>query len=237
MMDQHMPFPPAPQPFATSSSDLKGLQGLTILAVEDSRFASDALRLMCQRSGARLRRAEGVEAAREHLAVYRPDVVLVDLGLPDGRGEDLIQSLVIIPGPPVIGMSGDPEGRPKAMAAGAAGFIEKPIPSLIFFQQALIAQLPECKGRAMAATETAVRPDRLALWDDLASAAYLLRGDPGPEDRAYLSGFLTGIARQMQDPRLSAATAALSDPDAPLEPLTLLLQKRLADADPFALPG
>ncbi len=69
------------------------LQGLTLLAVEDSRFASDALRLLSQRSGARLRRAESLEAAWAHLRVYRPDVILVDLGLPDGRGETLIRRL------------------------------------------------------------------------------------------------------------------------------------------------
>ncbi len=234
-----MPVPPASQPFATAipTADLKGLQGLIVLAVEDSRFASDALRLMCQRSGARLRRAEGVEAAREHLAVYRPDVALVDLGLPDGRGEDLIKDLVTDDGPVVLGMSGDPEGCGKAMAAGAAGFLEKPIPGLLFFQQSILAHLPHCQGRAMAAADTAMRPDRLALWDDLASAAYLLHGDPGPDTRAYLAGFLSGIARQMRDPRLSAASAELADPAATLEPLARLLQKRLADADPFSLPG
>jgi CheY-like chemotaxis protein len=69
------------------------LDGLTLLTVEDSRFASEALRLLCQRSGARLRRAETIEIALRHLSVYRPDVVIVDLGLPDGDGADLIRSL------------------------------------------------------------------------------------------------------------------------------------------------
>ncbi len=231
-----MPFPPVPHSFATTK-DLKGLQGLTILAVEDSRFASDALRLMCQRSGARLRRAEGLEAARAHLAVYRPDVVLVDLGLPDGRGEDLIRQLAQGSGPLVIGMSGDPEGRQKAMAAGAAGFIEKPIPGLMFFQHAILAHLPDCQGRAVAAAESAVNPDPLALRDDLASAAAVLGADPGPHQRAYLSGFLSGIARQMQDARLGVASAGLTEPGSTLEPLSRLLQKRLTEADPFALPS
>ena len=48
------------------------LQGITVLAVEDSRFACDALRLLCQRSGARLRRAETLEAARAHLGSTVP---------------------------------------------------------------------------------------------------------------------------------------------------------------------
>ncbi len=97
------------------------LQGVTILAVEDSRFACEALRLIARRAGARLRRAETMAAARDHLRVYRPDVVLIDLGLPDGRGDALIRDLAQGPRRPsvVMGTSGSAEGRALALAAGA----------------------------------------------------------------------------------------------------------------------
>ncbi|MFM7446143.1 MAG: response regulator, partial [Tabrizicola sp.] len=117
------------------------LQGITVLVVEDSRFASDAIRLLCQRSGARLRRAESLEQAWSHLRVYRPDVILIDLGLPDGRGEALIRRLAVNgqPRPVLLGISGDPDGKGAALSAGADGFIDKPIGSLAAFQRVVLA--------------------------------------------------------------------------------------------------
>ncbi|MGB0905001.1 MAG: response regulator, partial [Mangrovicoccus sp.] len=105
------------------------LLGLTVLVVEDSRFASEAVRLLCLRSGARIRRADCLNSARRHLRTYRPAVVIVDLGLPDGSGEDLIQELAESSDPMelVLATSGDPDGRARAMAAGAMDFFEKPI--------------------------------------------------------------------------------------------------------------
>ncbi|MFZ1470663.1 MAG: response regulator [Paracoccaceae bacterium] len=211
------------------------LHGLTLLAVEDSRFASDALRLLSQRSGARLRRAQTLQAAEAHLRLYRPDVVLVDMGLPDGRGDDLIRSLTAAQTdrPAVIGISGDPDTRPDALAAGADGFLEKPIAGLAAFQAAILAGLPSGNRRAAGVADTTeVSADPLALHDDLAQAAAVLTAGPGMAERRYLAGFLAGLARQTHDQPLQRALHSLTTPGAGLQELSQVLNDRLATAAP-----
>lgn len=213
------------------------LRGVTLLAVEDSRFASDALRLLGQRSGARLRRAATLEQAHAHLRVYRPDAVLVDLGLPDGRGEGLIHALAATgPGrPAILGMSGDPDGRGPALAAGADGFMEKPVPGLAAFRQAILLLLPGRTAEHALSGGEGVTADPAALHDDLLLAAQAVGAGPGVEERHYLAGFLTGLARQAHDEVLSEATAALRNPGAELQGLAWLLGNRLAESEPFAV--
>jgi CheY-like chemotaxis protein len=226
--------PPVPPLFGPALP----LQGLTLLAVEDSRFACEALRLMAQRSGARMRRAETLRDARRHLALYRPDLVLVDMGLPDGSGADLIRDLALAgPGAPVaLGLSGDPGQRGVALAAGAAGFLEKPIGALAQFQAALLRHLPARSGPGPDPAVQLPEPDALALREDLARAAGLLAEGPNAAQRAYLARFLTGLARSTRDAALARAAADLPQADdARLAHLTGLVALRMGEAPrPFA---
>ncbi|MFN3938234.1 MAG: response regulator [Gemmobacter sp.] len=189
------------------------LQGLTLLLVEDSRAASDVMRLMAQRSGARLRRADTLHEARRHLARYRPDIVLVDLGLPDGSGLALIRDMAAEgPAAPVaIAVSGDPGLADAARAAGAAAFLAKPLPGLAAVQQLLIGHLT---GHWPPAPEDLPlpSPDPLALHEDLARAADLLH-QWGEDVTAlhYLAGFLAGIARTAGDRALEDAARNMGD--------------------------
>lgn len=193
------------------------LLGLTVLAVEDSRFACEALRLLCLRSGARLRRADCLHAARHHLQAYRPSAVIVDLGLPDGRGEALIAELhrrhprLAV----ILGSSGDDGARRRALRAGADGFLAKPVASLMAFQQAILSRLQDPARHALRALhDDIVHPDPLALRDDLLHAAAVLGGRPDGAALDYAAQFLRGLARAAGDRALEEAAGWLSARDA-----------------------
>jgi len=190
------------------------LLGLTILVVEDSRFACEAIRLMCVRSGARIRRADCIASAERHLQVYRPSVVIVDLGLPDGDGADLIRSLnVARPRIPVIlGTSGDDLAQEGCLAEGADGFLAKPANSLAQFQELILSCLPEDQqpmGPRVVNDEVIV-PDEVAYRDDLAHAAELLCDGSDDKHLDYVAQFVTGLARSAHDDALITAGEALS---------------------------
>ncbi len=187
------------------------LQGLTLLLVEDSRFSSDAMRLICQRAGARLRRAECLQSARAHLRLYRPDVVIIDLGLPDGRGEDLIRQVLLSSRRPalILGTSGSAGGRAAALAAGADGYLDKPITSFSQFCTLLRQHFKLADQPMPYPADTPIQPDPLALQDDLAQAAAALYNHPDAAQRRYLGGFLLGLARMAQDAPLADASLTL----------------------------
>ncbi len=210
---------------ASGDQPMLPLQGVTILVVEDSRFACEALRLMAMRSGARLRRADTLREARAHLKLYRPDVVIIDLGLPDGSGTELIAELAIASRGPaaVLGSSGDPAGRAAALAAGADGFLDKPLESLARFAATLQRALHQNASALL--REATIIPDPLALHDDLARAAHSLDTDPAA--RVYVTAFLLGVARHARDADLLQAAKAAAVAHADLRPLRNLLRRRL----------
>ena len=217
------------------------LLGLTVLAVEDSRYACDALRLMCLHSGARLRRADCLKSARRHLQVYRPSVVIVDMGLPDGSGAELISELsMAFPRAPVLlGTSGDSFAEDVAYAAGADGFLAKPVSSLGNFQTAILQHLPEerqpCGLRALDGAR--IEPDPVAFREDMAHMAEILDGPVDDRTIDYVALFLRGVARTAEDEVLETAAADLASARSKGVPLrgqvmriAGLVEARLGDA-------
>ncbi len=210
MMDTNDPFA-ANYPTPTAA---RPLLGLTVLVVEDSRYACEAMRLLCLRSGARIRRADCIRSARRHLQVYRPSVVVIDMGLPDGNGADLIAELAQTEDGKsvVLATSGDNTLAQEAMTAGAQGFLSKPITSLAAFQHSILAALPADQQPLglRSINDEQVSPDEIAYHDDMNYAAELLESSPDERVLDYIAQFLEGVAHSVEDGRLEDAARALA---------------------------
>lgn len=214
------------------------LLGLTILVVEDSRYACEAMRLLCLRSGARIRRADCLKSARRHLQIYRPSAIIVDLGLPDGSGADLIEELAnATPRVGVIlGTSGDEFAEDTAIAAGADGFLAKPITSLAIFQSTVLSKLPADRhpsGPRVLRDETVI-PDPIAYQDDMAHVADVLTDTCDGKTLDYVAQFVGGVARSASDTVLADAARDLAEARATGAPVATdaarvagLIQERL----------
>ncbi len=209
-----MPDPFSPLFAAPAPSAERPLSGVTLLLVEDSRFASEAVRLLCLRCGARIRRADSLRAAERHLATYRPTIVLIDLGLPDGSGIDLIRRLASATPrlPAILAISGDESGREAALEAGADAFVAKPILSLAEFQAAIgkALSLEPVQPHLRLATSDDVAPDPIAYRDDLGVISDLLTEASDARSIAYAAQFLAGVARAAEDEPLVEAALSLS---------------------------
>lgn len=184
-------------PFPSTTRPRAPLAGRSILLVEDSRASVEAIRLYCHRLGARLRRADCVASAHRHLKGFRPHAAIVDLGLPDGSGIEVIAEMNrAVPRPEVIvATSGldDETAVARAMRAGADGFLPKPVPSIAAFQAAVL-------GREVARIggdgPVDPRPDPAMLIDDLRNALSRLRRARDAHDRdtaVYVARFVLSV--------------------------------------------
>jgi len=116
---------PAPEERLSASAPTPGT-GLHLLLVEDSVDAADALQVVLEDHGYRVTRAATRAAALSVAASVRFDVVVTDLGLPDGSGIEIGRALS--PSTPVIALSGygGPADRRECDEAGFSAHLLKP---------------------------------------------------------------------------------------------------------------
>src|SRR5438105_8637565 len=109
---------------------------LTILVVEDEPANQELMRAIIASSsapylaGAEVLVADSLAAARATLAAQRIDLILLDIGLPDGDGLQLVKELGTGANRPlcvVVSGSVFPVERRAALATGADEFLAKPI--------------------------------------------------------------------------------------------------------------
>ena len=99
------------------------------LVVDDDENIRAAMTDLAQREGFRAANAGSLHEARQRLKESRPDVVLTDLGLPDGNGLDLLADLTELPRPEVILITGNAtvDSAIAAIRTGVLDYLEKPV--------------------------------------------------------------------------------------------------------------
>ena len=103
-----------------------------ILLVEDSALVTDALRILFEETGHRVTVAATAAEAIAAATAARPDVMLLDLGLPDADGLTVLEAL----GPRglaprhTIALTGDGDDGTirRCRAAGCHDVLLKPVP-------------------------------------------------------------------------------------------------------------
>jgi two-component system KDP operon response regulator KdpE len=130
----------------------------TILVVEDDDETRSALVRVLGARGYRTVEASDARSAEEHWEARRPDLVLLDLGLPDVDGLHVIRRIRREAATPIVILSGRYEEREKveALERGADDYVTKP-----FGVDELIARLRVALRRA--AGPTADDAGRIAI--------------------------------------------------------------------------
>ena len=107
----------------------------TVLVIEDEKEIRRFVRAALESEGYRVAEADSLQRGLIEAGTRRPDLVFVDLGLPDGDGVDLIRELRAFSGAPVIVLSARTaeEDKVEALDAGADDYLVKPfgIPELL----------------------------------------------------------------------------------------------------------
>jgi two-component system response regulator AtoC len=99
------------------------------LIVEDDSSTREALAALVAAEGFTTAQAASIAEARAHLVRQQPDVVLVDLRLPDGYGTDIFGDVESRNGVEMVLVTGHAsvESAVQALRAGASDYLTKPV--------------------------------------------------------------------------------------------------------------
>src|SRR6266404_4866000 len=109
------------------------LEGVRVLVVEDEPDARELLSLTLECSGAKVEAVESAQEALENLPVFKPDVLLSDIGLPIESGYELIRKVRSLPSEarniPAVALTAfaTEKDRQLAIAAGFQMHLAKPV--------------------------------------------------------------------------------------------------------------
>src|SRR5215471_16390019 len=100
----------------------------TALLIEDERQIRRFVRTAMEGEGWRVAEAETMKQGLVEAGTRKPDLVVLDLGLPDGNGVDFIREFRAWSSVPIIVLSArsDEADKIEALDAGADDYLTKP---------------------------------------------------------------------------------------------------------------
>lgn len=100
----------------------------TLIVVEDEARIRHFIKLALEQDGCQVYEADSVQRGLIEVGTRRPDMLVLDLGLPDGNGVDLIRQLRAWSSIPILVLSARSGERDKveALDAGADDYLTKP---------------------------------------------------------------------------------------------------------------
>jgi two-component system KDP operon response regulator KdpE len=148
-----------------------------VLVVDDEPQILRALRINLRARKYDVLTADGGEAALRSAASHPPDLVVLDLGLPDMDGADVIRGLRGWTSVPIIVFSGraDSQDKVRALDAGADDYVTKP-----FGVEELLARIRAVTRRLAPAAEGTATVEIGRFTIDLAK--HVVRSNHSGED-------------------------------------------------------
>jgi two-component system, OmpR family, KDP operon response regulator KdpE len=208
--------------------------GATILVIEDDRATREVLGRELAQAGYRVVEAEDARSGLERYAARRPDLVLLDLGLPDRDGTDVIRAIRREAATPIVILSGRFEEREKveALERGADDYVTKPF-GVAELRARIKVALRHAAGPAAGGGRLRAGPMEL----DVERHWLLLRGrrvDVTPREFEILRVLLTHQGRIVTKGRLLRAVwgAAYQGEDDYVYVHVSSLRRKLNRADP-----
>jgi len=209
--------------------------GAHLLLVEDDEAVRSTVAANLAAHGYRIVEAPDVAEAIRRWDAERPDVILLDLGLPDGEGTTIIRRVRREATTPILVLSarGAEPDKVAALDAGADDYVTKPF-GLAELRARVAALLRRTAGPA-ADRAGAIRHGRLQI--DVARRTASVAGetlDLTPREYELLRTMLSQPGRLLTKARLLRAVwgSAYADEGHYLHVYVSRLRRKLAAADP-----
>jgi DNA-binding NtrC family response regulator len=201
-----------------------------ILLVEDEKLLRWALSEQLKRAGHEVHAAANLAEAKTHLEAHQPDVLLLDISLPDGNGldfyernQDRLEDTVAI----VMTAVGAVEEAVRAMKLGALDFLNKPVDNedlVHLIERSLIVRSEHLEVQAARQSrERDLKVDLVAESDSFGKVlevvenvaksevdTLLIQGESGT-GKNVLARYIHGISTRHAKPILELSCAAIPD--------------------------